>query len=155
MPLSSFNRLAAEIGDPVDRKVTFVNMTARCGSTLLGQIMSRTPKTCAISEPWSLVHVHRHFVCRIISAAEYQRLVRSVVRLQCKRLHSRDIEHIFIKTTTNMSPVFPTLKEMFPTSKFIFNTRNFKPTFESIMQVGLGVPTIAILSGTAFKVSDT
>ena len=130
-------------------------MTARCGSTLLGQIMSRTPKTCAISEPWSFVHVHRHLVARIISEAEYKRLLRSVVRLQCKRVHSRDIDHIFIKTTTTNSPVFPILKEMFPTSKFIFNTRNFKPTFESIMQLGLGIPTIAVLSQKPFKVSGT
>ena len=44
LPHRSFNRLAAEGGDPADRKVTFVNMTARCGSTLLGQMISRTPK---------------------------------------------------------------------------------------------------------------
>ena len=37
MPHHSFNRLSAEVGDPSDRRLTFVNMTARCGSTLLGQ----------------------------------------------------------------------------------------------------------------------
>ena len=42
MPHYSFNRLSAEVGDPSDRRLTFVNMTARCGSTLLGQMINRT-----------------------------------------------------------------------------------------------------------------
>ena len=155
MPHSSFNRLAAEIGDPRDRKVTFVNMTARCGSTLLGQIMTRTPETRSISEPWSFMHIHRHFRCGLFSTPEYKRLVRSVVRLQCKRERSRDVQHIFMKTTLGMSPVFPTLKELFPTAKFIFNTRNFKPTFESMMQIGLGVPMVAFLSRKPFWVDSS
>ena len=87
--------------------------------------------------------------------AEYKRLVRSAVRLQCKRERSRDVERIFIKNTLNTSPVFHTLKEMFPTAKFIFNTRNFKPSFESFMQVGLGVPMIAFLTGKPFWVRTT
>ena len=136
MPHNSFNRLSAEIGDPQDRKITIVNMTTRCGSTLLGQIMSRIPKTRSMSEPWSFVHIHRHFCCGLISMAEYKRLMRSVVRLLCKQEHSRNVDHIFIKTSTAMSPVFPTLKTLFPNATLIFNTRNFKPTFESMMQVG-------------------
>ena len=152
MPLSSFNRLAAEINDPEGNKVTFVNMTARCGSTLLGQIMSKVPRTRSMSEPWVFVHIHRHFRSGLFSMAEYKRLVKSVVRLLCKRGVSQDIEHIFIKTTTTNSPIFPTLKELFPNAKFIFNTRNFKATFESMMQLGLGVPLIAHLSGKAFWV---
>ena len=152
MPHNSFNRLSAEIGDPQDRKITIVNMTTRCGSTLLGQIMSRIPKTRSMSEPWSFVHIHRHFCCGLISMAEYKRLMRSVVRLLCKQEHSRDVDHIFIKTSTAMSPVFPTLKTLFPNATLIFNTRNFKPTFESMMQVGLGVPLIAYLSRKHFSV---
>ena len=152
MPHSSFNRLAAEIDDLKENKVTFVNMTGRCGSTLLSQIMSKIPKTRSISEPWVLVHIHRHFRCGLISMPEYKRLARSAVRLLCKRGVSQDIERIFIKTQTHNSPIFPTLKELFPNAKFIFNTRNFKATFESLMQLGLGVPLITFLSGKQFWV---
>ena len=98
MPHSSFNRLAAEMGDLNGNKVTFVNMTARCGSTLLNQIMSKIPKTRSMSEPWVLVHIHRHFRCGLFSMAEYKRLARSAVRLLCKRGVNQDIEHIFMKT---------------------------------------------------------
>ena len=153
MPHSSFNRLAAEMGDLKGNKVTFVNMTARCGSTLLNQIMSKIPKTRSMSEPWVLVHIHRHFCCGLFSMAEYKRLARSAVRLLCKRGVSQDIEHIFMKNTNQHSPMFPTLKELFPNAKFIFNTRNFKATFESMMQLGLGMPLIAHLLGKPFCVS--
>ena len=152
MPHSSFNRLAAEIEDLKENKVTFVNMTARCGSTLLSQIMSKIPKTRSMSEPWALVHIHRHFRCGLISMPEYKRLARSAVRLLCKRGVSQDIKHIFMKNTNQHSPMFPTLKELFPNAKFIFNTRNFKATFESLMQLGLGVPLITFLSGKQFWV---
>ena len=37
IPHSTFHRLAAEAGDPADRKLTIINMTCRCGSTLLCQ----------------------------------------------------------------------------------------------------------------------
>ena len=40
LPLKSFHRLAEEIGDPFknDLKVVMIHMTARCGSTLLGEM---------------------------------------------------------------------------------------------------------------------
>ena len=153
MPHSSFNRLASEVGDPSDRRLTIVNMTSRCGSTLLGQMMSRIPKTRAISEPWSLVHIHGHFNCGRISMAEYKRLLRSVVQLQCKKEHTKEVDHIFFKTTTLMSPAFPMLMEMFPFAKFVFNTRNFKPSLESWIQLGKYFDTgLAYYTGEVDKV---
>ena len=52
--------------------MTFVNMTARCGSTLLGQMISRTPKAFVMSEPWAWMHLHGHYVGGDISMAEYR-----------------------------------------------------------------------------------
>ena len=154
MPHTSFNRLASEVGDPTDKKLTFVNMTSRCGSTLLSQMIFRTPKTHTISEVWSFVHIHGHYNQGLISLAEYRRLLRSTVRLTCKPEKNRDVEHIFIKTTALMSPAFPMLKEMFPKAKYIFNTRRFKPTVESIMQLTHGLPAIFNYSGGLFKASN-
>ena len=42
-------RLAEEVGDPA-LPVAMVNMTTRCGSTLLVQMMNRVPGTRAMSE---------------------------------------------------------------------------------------------------------
>lgn len=149
---SSFNRLGAEIGDPNNLKMTFVNMTARCGSTLLSQMISRTPKSRTMSEPWCLVHLHGHLNQRLLSMAEYKRLLRNLVRLLCKPEKNHDIEHIFIKTTMLMSPAFPKLKEMFPKAIYIFNTRRFKESLESSMQVFTkGLPSLFNYSGAFFK----
>ena len=151
MSHTSFNRLGAEIGDPAHRKVTFVNMSGRCGSTLLSQMISRTPKTRTMSEPWSLVHIHGHFNQGLISMAEYKRILRNVVRLLCKPENKQNVEHIFIKTTMLMSPAFPMLKDMFPQATFIFNTRRFKPSMESAMKLSKGEPVLFNYSGTLFQ----
>ena len=151
MSHSSFNRLGAEIGDPKNVKMTFVNMTARCGSTLLSQMISRTPKTKVMSEPWCLVHIHGHFNKRLISLPEYKRLLRNLVRLQCKPEQGQDVNHIFIKTTMLMSPAFPMLKELFPKAKYIFNTRRFKQSLESSMQLFKGTPPLFNYTGAFFK----
>ena len=132
-------------------KVTFVNMTGRCGSTLLSQMISRTPRTRTMSEPWSLVHIHGHFNQRLISMAEYKRLLRNVVRLLCKPEKRQNVEHVFIKTTMLMSPAFPMLKEMFPQAKFIFNTRCFRPSMESAMKLSKGEPVLFNYSGALFQ----
>ena len=70
--------------------------------------------------------------------AEYKRLLRSMIWLLCRKEKKKEIDHIFIKTTTLMSPhspAFPMLMEMFPFAKFLFNTRNFKPSLESWLNI--------------------
>ncbi len=144
MPMSSFHRLAAEAGDP-RAKLSFVNMTARCGSTLLSQMMSRVPKVRAMSEPWAFVHAHGLYLSGQVSMAEYERLLRSVVRLQCKRENdSPDIEHVFVKMTAIAAPYFPMLRKMYPDATYVFNTRHLKNTVQSYMQIWTRVPKIAL-----------
>ena len=155
LPHYSFNRLAAEVGDPSDCRLTFVNMTARCGSTLLSQMVSRTDKARTMSEPWSLVHAHGLFNTKKISMPEYKRLLRSIVRLQCKKEHGRHVDHIFIKTTMFMAPAFPLLMDLFPKAKYIFNTRQWKPSAESYMQLTQFQPLIVYYIGALFQVCSS
>lgn len=154
MPHSSFHRLASEVGDPTDRKITFVNMTARCGSTLLSQMMSRVPKVRAMSEPWIFLHLHGHYRTNKITMDEYKRLIQSSVRLQCKKEHKKEVDQIFIKMTSMMSPQFPILKELYPNAKFIFNTRHWKPSLSSFMQIVKSIPILSFLSTNTFRVSN-
>ncbi len=46
------------VGDP-SVSVAAVGMTARCGSTLLSQMMNRVPGTRSISEPMATVNVYQ------------------------------------------------------------------------------------------------
>ncbi len=73
-----------------------LNMTARCGSTLVGQMLSRVPKVRVISEPWAFMHIHGLYVQRRISLPQYKRLLQSTLRLQCKR-ERLQYTHLFIK----------------------------------------------------------
>ena len=154
MPHSSFNQLADEIGPASnpDKKLTFVNMTARCGSTLLGQIMARTPNTCVLSEPWALVHVNYLLNQNLILETDFKTMLRNIVRILCNWEHNKEINHVFIKTTVFMSPAFPLLKNMFPRAKFVFNTRNFQPSSESAMQLILANPIFVNLTGELSQV---
>ena len=149
MPHSSFNRLADEIGPASnpDKKLTFVNMTARCGSTLLGQIIARTPKTCVLSEPWALVHANYLLNQNLISETDFKTMLRNIVRILCNWEHNKEINHVFIKTSVFMAPAFPVLKKMFPRAKFIFNARNFQSSSESYMQLILSNGIFVNLNG--------
>ena len=82
----------------------------------------------------------------------HRRLLRSAVRLQCKPEKNREVEHIFVKTVMYMSPAFPMLREMFPRAKFIFNTRGFKSTVESMMQLVKFQPALVTHTGAFFWV---
>ncbi len=59
MPIESFHRLAGEIGEP-KMPVGVVNMTARCGPTLLAQMANRIPTTRSMSEPWATTNIDEH-----------------------------------------------------------------------------------------------
>ena len=83
MPHSSFDQLASEIGEvPCDKMLTFVNMTSRCGSTLLGQMIAQTPNTRVLSEPWSFVNISYMLNCKQITKLEYKTLLRGAIRLR-------------------------------------------------------------------------
>ena len=83
--------------------------------------------------------------------AEYKRLLRNLVRLQCKAGQEQDVDHIFIKTTMLMSSAFPMLKKLFPEAFYIFNTRRFKQSLESSMQLFRGTSPLFNLTGAFFK----
>jgi hypothetical protein len=148
IPISTLHRLAEEVGEPtVDRKMCFINMTTRCGSTLLSQMLSRVPRVRVMSEPWSFVHIHGLLIQKKVDMDEFRRLLRSVMRLQCKRDNNTEIDLVVIKMTNLVSPMFPLLKEFYPEAKLIFNSRNLKPSIISFMKIVNSLPFFALRSG--------
>ncbi len=71
VPMSSFHRLAEELGDP-KVPVCLFGMTARCGSTLMAQIMNRVPKTRSMSEPWVWTYAYVMYNKGQIDMEEYR-----------------------------------------------------------------------------------
>ena len=105
-----------------------------------------------ISEPWCFSHINGHFNRKSISVAEYKRLLRSMVRVLCCKRDRDNVDHIFIKMTIFGSVAFPFLKEMFPEARFIFITRNFKPTMQSMLHLNYQQPMLFYITGAFFQV---
>ena len=108
-------------------------MTARCGSTLLCQILEKVPRVKVMSEPNVFSYVCNLYLQGNISYVEYQRLLESTFRLQCKK--AKNIDHIIIKWAVVATPAIPFLKEKYPALNLIFNTRHIKETARSIGKV--------------------
>lgn len=142
MPLESLNKLAAEVGDPAVESLTFVNSTARCGGTLLCQMLARVPGVQVMSEPWSLLHLHGHYNQGRIKLPDYRNLIRSIVRIQCKKIHGKSTSHIVIKLPFPCAPQAQILKLLFPQAKYLFMTRHPKDSTLSSLRVFKSFPYI-------------
>ena len=60
-------------------------------------MINTVPRVRTMSEPWSFNHLHNHYLTGKIKYSELRRLLKSAVRLQCKRERGTEIDHILIK----------------------------------------------------------
>ncbi len=134
LPMDSFHRLGDELGDP-SVPVCLVNMTARCGSTLISQMVNRVPNVRSISEPMVLSQANNHFRKQWINYDQMRRLVQTCVRIQCKVEPGSNVERFVIKVTPSASPTTIVTAELFPQFKYIFNTRHPKPSSISLLKL--------------------
>ena len=61
------------------------------------QMINTVPRVRTISEPWSFNHLHSHYLTGKIKYSELRRLLKSALRLQCKRDRSTEIDHICVR----------------------------------------------------------
>ncbi len=106
MPHSSLHRLADKIGDPAHhgKRLTFIDNTSRCGSTLLSAMLNAVPGVRVMSEPWTVKLVYSMYVMGQISKPEFEALVKSSVRLLCKEEKKWPAEHYVIKNWNTTAP---------------------------------------------------
>ena len=148
MPVASLLTLASEVEvATTERELTFISMTARCGSTLLCQMTSRLPGVEVISEPWSLEHLHADFLAGKFEMGEYKRRIAAAVRLQCKS----GARHTVIKLPVVCAPQFVLLKELFPRAKLVFITRHPGASANSLHKVFSTFPAVQHYLGIGAK----
>ena len=136
LDIAHFHRLAECRGDPFQKdnlKITIIHMTTRCGSTLIGQMLEHVPRIRIMSEPKSFSYIGNLYLTGKISYIEYQRLLESTFRIQCKK--EKGIDRIVMKWIPTATPTIPSLKDKHPKLNLIFNTRNVKDTARSIIKV--------------------
>ena len=133
-PRDVIEKLAVEIGDPKE-KVTWLDMTGRCGSTLVCAMLSNVPNVRALSEPWVLVHAQKLYVQGSLTIKEYKNLLQVIIRILCKPNLERTDSHVFVKSTLHCNPQTELIKELYPDFKFMFITRHMMQTTQSWKKV--------------------
>ena len=77
--------------------------------------------------------------------------MRSCVRVQTKAENNNNMDHVVIKMTNLVSPMFCILKEFYPNANFIFNSRHLKPTIVSFKKILNSLPWVAHKFGITEK----
>ena len=102
-----------------------------------------------MSEPFSFVFVGNLYLRGIVSLVEYEKILDSTFRVQCKK--ENGVDHIVIKHAATSAPVLCYLKRAYPQIKLIFNTRHPLPSLKSYSKLSSIFPVsgaIAILLNT-------
>ena len=144
VPLTTFHRLADEIGDP-DGEIIFLFNTARCGSTLLVQIMEHTGRCISTSEPGSLNTVavkYRKFG----DSPEVRQLARDVIRWECRPYPTLQPPALgyFLKFSVPSIVTLPLLTELFPSRRCLFMYRDVEAVAKSTYRLSLVLPSAHI-----------
>ena len=140
VPLTTFHRLADDIGDP-DGEIIFLFNTARCGSTLFVQIMEHTGRCVSISEPGSLNTVavkYRKFG----DTPEVRRLARDVIRWECRpypTLQPPALAYL-LKLASPSTVALPLFSDLFPSGRHLFMYRDIETVAKSIYRMSLVLP---------------
>lgn len=139
LPLESFHKIADLIGRPKG-KITFVNNTARCGSTVLVQMFEQAELCRCLSENDALnmisYHDRRHPKKVIL------RIFESVVRLLCKPHKGIEYESYILKTTAPGIFLTGMMREQFPDSKILFMYRNGIKVADSLSKACIQMPVL-------------
>ena len=153
LPLNLFNRVAEEkIGDP-KVKVTLIQMTSRCGSTLLTQILGRVPRVQAWSEPNALCYMQTMRNNGSLPDHQIDRLLKNTFRVLCQRNNS-NVDHLVMKLNPICNGLVPDILKEFPRTKVIFNTRNMRASLKSLLELKARITQSAIMPKTIVSFYD-
>ena len=98
----------------------------------------------SMSEPWAPTVAHTYYVQGKIThqGNEYEKILKSVMKVQLKPEVNQTYDRIFFKLTVWCSGQVDLVKKACPKIKFVFNTRNPKSNLISFYQMGMS-PVVA------------
>ena len=145
LPLKTFNEVTEEnIGNPT-LKVTLIQMTSRCGSTLLTQIMSRVPGVQSWSETNPLIYMQTMRNNGLLPEHQIYRLLMNAFRVLCVQ-KGRNISQLVFKWSPICNGLMSDILKEFPHTKVIFNTRNIQSSLKSLFELKARMSQTSILS---------
>eukprot|EP00095_Tigriopus_kingsejongensis_P009363 maker-scaffold1108_size62262-snap-gene-0.11 protein:Tk09363 transcript:maker-scaffold1108_size62262-snap-gene-0.11-mRNA-1 annotation:"mediator of rna polymerase ii transcription subunit 15-like" len=115
----------------------FIWTTARSGSTLLCQILSRIPQTLVISEPYAWVYLLGLRNAQKMSPEDEERYIRALLLLTLKMAEDRDrnVETIVIKFPRMCTPQIGMVRQTLPQGNHIFLSRRPDKSIESWLKI--------------------
>lgn len=140
LPLYAFHELADKTGDPPARLV-IIMFPPRSGSTLLCQMFEATQKCVTLAEPSIL----RDPVLDPDRRRRLFSVLKSGVRLLCKKVPDMDCLAYVIKIAMVSTAINNVLRETHPDSKFFFLYRNAEGTTSSSQKILLHLPAVQVL----------
>ena len=142
LPMSSFQALAAEVGDPVAKVIILTN-TGRCGSTLVTQIFENTGRCVCLSEPPFFNFPVEYG--DTLSQKEVDGIMLRCLRLQCKPRKDKDIDAFLLKTKGQHTQFAQMYARIYKHCKLLYMYRNGLKTTESFFRVSqtLEMPRVA------------
>ena len=130
MPIESLHKVASEIGS-LSGAVVWLSNTARCGSTIIGQLFESVPSTVLISESDALINLSYLRLEGHISQEEYEKLFVSIIKIICKP--HPGTKRICIKPRSCAMIHMESVSKLFPEIKQLFLYRNSLETLSSLL----------------------
>ena len=106
--------------------------SARCGSTLLCQMMHQLPNTKVVSEPWALVYAHKLINLGMHPGKE---VIKAVTKLEMKKVKGSTNKRMMIKPPMMCCPLTEIIAEMLPNTYQMFMTRHPRDSNASFLKV--------------------
>ncbi len=132
--LKTFVELGKSAGK-TGARVLFLSSTARCGSTLLTQMLDRLDGVRAMSEPEFFTQVF-HLQDKLSEPLE--EVVKAGISLQCKDEQTRngkDLKLIVFKPRSECTGLMPVMAQLLPDIKHAFMLRNPMDNIASIYNI--------------------
>ena len=109
-----------------------VTNSARCGSTLLCQMLDQLSDTRVISEPWALVYAH---MLKNKGQDPGNDVLKAVLRLQMRKTPGSTDKRVVVKLPMFCCPLIPFIASASPSTYLMFLTRNPKESCGSSLKV--------------------
>ena len=141
MPIGSLIKLGEKIGEPKE-KICFLFNTARCGSTLLSQMLEHTDQCVAISEPDGLNFLAKKYRDNPVSK-DMEALTRNFINVLCKPVdHPKCNKAYFVKLTAPAVVALPYFYKLYPNASYLFMYRNVVNVAKSIYRITQVMPVL-------------
>lgn len=146
VPLSAFHRVSDVIGDPKGELILLLN-TARCGSTLICQVLEATGRCVTISEPLSPDRVVQMYRKKKVSDDKIRRLARDVIRWECRPYKTMQPPPLayMLKLIAPTGIGLPLFKEVFPNCRLLFMYRDIVKMSKSLYRLSYQIPSIWLI----------